>query len=90
MWDERGCLEPFPKNPGTYPQKTTMPNNDINTVILYAFLDIAHVLYALEIDNDPGSINRKALKDTLDALQEAHPKTLRHPYTKHNSEKTDD
>ena len=57
-----------------------MCNKDINTVILYAFLDIAHVLYALEIDNDPGSINRKALKDTLSALQEAHPKTLKHAY----------
>ena len=57
-----------------------MSNKDINDVILYAFLDIAHALYALEVDNDPSSINIKALKYTLNELQEAHPHTLEHPY----------
>ena len=57
-----------------------MRNKDINDVIVCAFLDIAHVLYALEIDMDTYSIDCKALKDTLNALQEAHPETLEHPY----------
>ena len=59
---------------------TSSNDTDSNHVILCAFLDIAHVLHALEIDNDPGSINIKALRDTLSDLQEAHPKTLEHPY----------
>jgi len=49
--------------------------------IHHAFLDIAHVLYALEIDEDALTIDIAALKATLEELQEVHPNTLTHEYT---------
>ncbi len=49
--------------------------------IHHAFLDIGHVLYALEIDEDALTIDIAALKATLEELQEVHPNTLTHEYT---------